>query len=111
MLGGCGLDCVRMCYVPRAEGPLSDHALLLGDVGDLHSGLVDSDGGSTSIADLKGWKPVITAEIPWRRFFKKSEPMRAKGTGGVLSENGAQMLGDFRDMVDSEAGKLGIKEQ
>ena len=44
MLGGCGLDGVRMCYVPRAEGPLSDHALLLGDVGELHSGLVDSDG-------------------------------------------------------------------
>ena len=32
MLGGCGLDGVRMCYVPRADGPLSDHALLLDDV-------------------------------------------------------------------------------
>ena len=108
MLGGCGLDGVRMCYVPRAEGPLSDHALLLGDVGELHSGLVDTDGSSTSIADLEGWKPVIATDIPWRRFYKKSEPMRAKGTGGVLSEDGANMLGDFRDMVDLEAGKLGI---
>jgi len=98
-----------MCYVPRAEGPFSDHALLLGDVGDLRSGLVDSDGGVTSIADLKGWRPVIATEVPWKRFFKKSEPMRSKGTGGVLSEEGASMLDDFREMVDSEAGELGIK--
>ena len=35
--------------------------------------------------------------------------MREKGTGGVLSEDGAKMLEAFREMVDSEAGKLGIE--
>ena len=59
--------------------------------------------------DLEGWKPVISTDIPWKRFYKKGEPMREKGTGGVLSEDGANMLVDFRKIVDSEAGELGIE--
>jgi len=109
MLGGCGLDGVRMCCIPKADVPLSDHALLLGDIGELRSGIVDSDGRRTSIMDLEGWKPVISTDIPWKRFYKKGEPMREKGTGGVLSEDGANMLVDFRKIVDSEAGELGIE--
>ena len=93
-----------MCYVPRAEGPLSDHALLLGDVGELHSGLVDADGSSTSIADLEGWKPVISTDIPWKRFLKKGADMMKSETGGGLSEAGAEMLTEFRKIVDAEAG-------
>ena len=35
--------------------------------------------------------------------------MRERGTGGVLNEDGANMLIEFRKNVDSEAGVLGIK--
>ena len=63
MLGGCGLSGVRMCYIPDADGPLSDHALLLGDRGELWSGMVDADGRRISIMDLEGWKPVISTDI------------------------------------------------
>ena len=64
MLGRCGLDGVRMCYIPGADGPWSDHAWLLGDIGELCSGIVDSDGRRTSIMDLESWKPVISTDIP-----------------------------------------------
>ena len=104
MLGGCGLSGVRMCYIPDADGPLSDHALLLGDIGELWSGMVDADERRTSIMDLEGWKPVISTDIPWKRFLKKGADMMKSETGGGFSEAGAEMLTEFRKIVDAEAG-------
>ena len=104
MLGGCGLDGVRMCYIPGADWPLSDNALLLGDIGELWSGMVDADGRRTSIMDLESWKPVISTDIPWKRFLKKGADMMKSETGGGFSEAGAEMLTEFRKIVDAEAG-------
>ena len=54
MLGGHGLNGVRMSYILGADGPLSDHALLLGDIGELRSAIIDVGGSSTSINELTG---------------------------------------------------------
>ena len=109
MIWGCGLDGVRMCYIPFADGSLSDNALLLGDIGELCSGIMDVDGRRTRIMELEGWEGFFSTEAPWRRFLKKSEPMRKEGTGGLLSKAGAEMLKEFREMVVSEADILKIR--
>ena len=108
MLGGHGLSGVRMSYILGAEGPLSDHALLLGDIGELRSALIDVGGTSTSISEMTGWERVVSTEAPWRRFHKKSEPMRVEGTGGVLSEDGRKMQEAFRDIVEVEVKESGF---
>ena len=107
MLGGHGLCGVRMSYILDAEGPLSDHALLLGDIGELHSAIIDAGGSSTSIGELTGWGRVVCTDAPWKRFHKDSKVMRELGSGGVLSEAGREMLERFRDMVASEVEESG----
>ena len=62
MIGGCGLDGVRMRYIPCADGPLSDQALLLDDIRELWSGIIDVDGRRTNIKELEGWEPVVQTE-------------------------------------------------
>ena len=76
--------------------------MLLGDIGKLRSAIIDVEGSSTSINELVGREPVVSTKAPWKRFYKKSEPMRVEGTGGVLSEAGIEMLDVFRKMVASE---------
>ena len=59
--------------------------------------------------ELEGWEGFFSTEAPWRRFLKKSEPMRKEGTGGLLSKAGTEMLKAFREMVVSEADILKIR--
>ena len=110
MLGGHGLSGVRMSYILDADGPMSDHALLLGDIGELRSALVDVGGTSTSISDLTGWEPVVSADAPFKRFFQMSECMRVKETGEVLSEEGREAQKVLREMVELEVEELEVKE-
>ena len=108
LLGGYGLQGARVCYVPEADGPVSDHALLLGDVGELFSGVIDMDGKRSNVSHLKGFKRVVATDIPWRRFQTISEPMRQEKPGGGLSERGEAMEERFREVVTARAQELGV---
>ena len=64
-----------MRYVPEAEKPVSDHALILGDVGELFSGVIEMDGERSNASQLKGWGHVKATDVPWKRFKTLIKPM------------------------------------
>ena len=108
LLGGYGLQGARVCYVPEAEGPVSDHALLLGDVGELFSGVIDMNGERSNVSHLRGFERVVATDVPWKRFFTLSKPMREEMPRGGLSEHGEAMEEAFRGVVTAKAQELKV---
>ena len=108
MLGGYGLHGARVCYVPEAEGPVSDHALLLGDVGELFSGVIEMDGERSNVSQLKGWGHVKATDVPWKRFKNLAKPMCEEMPGGGLSEDGVAMKEAFQKIVVAQAEEAGV---
>ena len=108
LLGGYGLRGARVCYVPEAEGPVSDHALLIGDVGELFSGIIELDGVRSNVSELKGWGHVRATEIPWKRFKNSAKAMLEEMPGGGLSEDGVAMKEVFQKIVAAQAEDAGV---